>query len=140
MGAASEVEAQVAMQKLQRVWEHVVVTGSWSRSWQIGQRSSSCISSSSIGEPAVPSGWSVELFVAALLAWAWKERCARRAARWARPSFGSIDVEAVGYFERWSISLGTRTCRGKNLEQETGRLENRFADAVKNGILKQNIN
>lgn len=86
MGAASVVAAQVAMQKLHIVCLHVVVTGSWSNSWQIGHKSSSSTSSSFPFELLCGSGFatgaavsggkdSVISFLRSI------ERLARRAAR-----------------------------------------------------------
>ena len=75
MGASSDVEAQVAMQNRQSVWRHVVVTGSCSSIWQMGQRSSSLISSVGLGSPFA-SAEEVD-GVLSFFTLSRKERCAR---------------------------------------------------------------
>jgi len=81
MGAARDVEAQLAMQNLQRVWRHVVVTGSWSSIWQIGHRSSSSIFSDRSIPPSAPAKEVDGVF--SFFTLSRKERCARRAALYA---------------------------------------------------------
>ena len=75
MGASRDVEAQVAMQNLQRVWRHVVVTGSCSSIWQIGQRSSSLISSFELVSSFTPAE-DVD-GILSFFTLSRKERCAR---------------------------------------------------------------
>lgn len=96
MGASWDVEAQVAMQNLQRVWRHVVVTGSCSSIWQIGHRSSSSISSVESAAPFVPFEEADKAL--SFSTFSRKERCARRAALYALVvgrAFGSIMVQVV---------------------------------------------
>ena len=78
MGAAWDVEAQVAMQNLQRVCRHVVVTGSCSIIWQIGHRSSSLISSVESVSPVEEADRALSFSTLSR-----KERCNRRAALYA---------------------------------------------------------
>lgn len=75
MGASRDVEAQVAMQNRQRVWRHVVVTGSCSSIWQMGQRSSSLMSSVGLVSPFAPAEEADGLL--SFFTLSRKERCAR---------------------------------------------------------------
>jgi hypothetical protein len=80
-GACRDVDAQVAMQNRQRVWRHVVVTGSCSSIWQMGHRSSSSTSSLESATPFSPVEEADRVLLFSTLSR--KERCARRAALYA---------------------------------------------------------